>query len=58
MDGLELPFERKIGNLYDPSAVAVMKRSPDTSVIVSHVPILISTVGSILICQDDLLCML
>ena len=37
MDGIELPCEREQGNPHDPSAVAVTKRSPGASVIVSHV---------------------
>ena len=33
IDGLELPCEREPGNLHDPSAVAVVKRSSGTSKI-------------------------
>lgn len=49
IDGLELPCEREPGNPHDPSAVAVVKRSSGTTVIVGHVPRLISMVCSIFI---------
>ena len=47
--GLELPCKRKPGNPHDPSAVAVVKQSSGTSVVVGHVPRLISMVCSIFI---------
>ena len=53
IDGLELPCKREPGNLHDPSVVAVVKQSSGTSVIVGHVPRLISMVCSIFICQED-----
>ena len=49
IDGLELPCEREPGNPRDTSAVAVVKRSPGASIIVGHVPRLISMVCSIFI---------
>ena len=55
IDGLELSCEREPGNPHDPSAVAVTKRSPGASVIVGHVPRLISMVCSVFICRVDLL---
>ena len=57
IDRLELPCEREPGNPHDTSAVAVVKRSPGLSIIVGHVPRLISMVCSIFICRrEDLLC--
>jgi len=50
IDGVEFPCERKPGNPHDPAAVAVAKRlSTGTSVIVGHVPRIISMVCSIFI---------
>ena len=54
-DGLELPCEQEPGNLHDPSAVAVVKQSSGTSVIVSHVPRHISMVYSIFIQREGFL---
>ena len=51
MDGRQLPCEREIGNSKDLCAVAVMENlvAGSLSVIVGHVPCLISTVCSIFI---------
>ena len=49
IDGLELPCKREPGNPHDPSAVAVVKQSSGTSVVVGHVPRLIPMVCSIFI---------
>ena len=51
MDGRQLPCEREIGNSQDPCAIAVMEKhvAGSPSVIVGHVPHLISTVCSIFI---------
>jgi len=38
IDELKLPCEREPGNPHDSLAIAVVKRSPGTSVIVGHVP--------------------
>ena len=51
IDGKELPCEREPGNPHNPPAVAVAKRSPSATVIVSHVPRLISMVCSVFISQ-------
>ena len=49
IDGLELPCKREPSNPHDPSAVAVVKQSSGTSVVVGHVPRFISMVCSIFI---------
>ena len=49
IDGL--PCEREPGNLHDPSTVAMVKQSSDTSVAIGHFPQLISMVCYIFICR-------
>ena len=44
IDGLELPCKREPGNPHNTSAVAVVKRSLGASIIVGHVPRLVSMV--------------